>query len=506
MNGSQRIESKLKYWSEQKGSGLSIIEIPPTSSSPALDLTYRQLWQKVQQLRAYVGAEPQVVLLALPGGIADAIVWLACLTGGHTLVPVSPELTANEFEQSIRVYKPAIIISDTLFDVPKDTRLLTAAAVLQIADTLPTRTKDTKGAKVAAAAHEGHVRLATSGSTGKPKGILLTAKQCALTAQYIIESHQLTVNDRGLTPLPFHHVNAPIVSLLSTILSGGTVIIAPKYSTTQFWDWVENYRPTWISLVPAMLAMLLGTARPDFLDKSSAQQLRFIRTASAPLPIATLQAFEATFKIPVVETYGMSEAASTIVANPVPPGVHKAGSVGLPIGIDLRIFDADKDTAVGTNTVGEVHIRGQNIIPAYVDNADAQAFVNGWLRTGDLGYIDDDGYVFLTGRSKDIIIRGGENIFPRQIEEVIAQHPEVREAVVVGQPDQLYGEKVVAFVIARSDAVSKQQAAVLEHDIMEFLRQRISRTTMPSVIYLFKVFPKTKAGKIDKPYLRQYQP
>lgn len=285
-----------------------------------------------------------------------------------------------------------------------------------------------------------------------------------------------------------------MVSLVSSVLAGSTLIIAPKYSTGRFWDWVKEYDPTWVSLVPTMLAMLLTTERPDFLDRSS---LRFIRTASEPLPQENLKRFEAKFGIPVIETYGLSEAASTVAANPVPPGKHKAGSVGLPLGVKVKVCDRESGKALSKNEVGEIWIKGPSVMKKYENNLSKGSFTNGWFKTGDLGFLDEDGYIHITGRIKDIIIRGGENISPREIEEVLLGFPGVREVTVVGIPDPIYGESVVAFVVLQGNKTKG-----LDKKMKIYASSKLAPQKVPEKINILDDLPRNKTGKVDKNSLR----
>lgn len=498
MQGSKLISSHIQTWAALKKDGPCLIEA--TSDQPGRVLRYQDLPAAVGSVRTYLGSKPKTVLVALPGGIIDATLWLAGLTSGHLLIPVSPDLTAHEYEQTIQKHKPNLIVITDSAAFEGDVKIMAKTVTeSDIRGVIDGSRHTAQPAVSQQKPKDGSVFLSTSGSTGKPKGMILSASKLTMTAQHIIESHGLKDTDRGLTPLPFHHVNAPVVSLLTTILSGGSLVIVPRYSTTKFWQWVEQYDPTWISLVPAIIAMLLETDRPSFLDKSS---LRFIRTASAQLPLANLLLFEKKFKLPLVETYGISEAASTITANPVPPGVHKPGSVGLPVGVMLRICQPDSDHMMPPGQTGEVCIQGNNVITTYQNGAGQDSFSNGWFRTGDLGYIDEDGYVFLAGRIKDIIVRGGENIMPREIEELLCTHPDVAEAVVVGHPDPILGEKVVAFIIAHPHNGQNNQA--LAEYIQTYSRQKLSRPKVPETIYIVDELPKTHNGKVDKPALRRY--
>lgn len=491
MTGSEYLQTQLLTWAKQKDNDAVVVEAITGNS-----ITYRDFAYAVSAMREFLGEKPLAVVIAIPGSIADAVLWLSCLTGGHLLIPVSPHITSFEFEQVVTYHKPDVIIAASEADFKgTSAKIVTLAECLEIIAKGITQKNDL----AVLVPSDGTVFLSSSGSTGKPKGMRLSAKKIVITAQNIIESHKLTERDRGLTPLPFHHVNAPIVSLITSMISGGRVIIAPRYSTTHFWEWVEKYDPTWISIVPTIVAMLLQTEKPKFLGNTS---LRFIRTASAPLPVIYLEKFQQKFGMPLIETYGISEACSTITANPVPPGVHKPGSVGLPIGVSLRISETDKLQNIPKGRIGEICIKGENVITSYDNNVREEAFQDGWFRTGDLGYLDPDGYLFITGRIKDIIIRGGENIAPREIEELLLAYPGVDQAAVVGQPDPLYGEKIVAFVVLDKENTKPEDA--LNTDIKEYIHTKLSPEKVPSRIYFLSELPKGKTGKVDKQALKSY--
>lgn len=489
MNGRITLQKQLTTFAKIYQEKPAIIETATDDQ-----ISYGELTSAVAGMRQFLGERPQRIMVALPGGIVDAVIWLSILTGGHTMLPVSPTLTEYEYHEYIADHEPDMIIAEDTTVFAKHTAkvqtLAQCQAVIQkaIRNHTPLTSPPT----------DGSVCLSTSGSTGKPKTMLLSASKLVITAQNIIKSHQLTDQDRGLTPLPFHHVNAPIVSLLASVLSGGTVIIAPKFSVKRFWSWVQKYDPTWISIVPTIVAILLTTDRPDFLDHAS---LRFVRTASAPLPEVYLTEFEEKFRIPVIETYGISEAGSTIFANPVPPDKHKAGSVGFPLGIRLRLCRFDEDTQQLTDVpqgeTGEVCIQGPHVIAAYEDNRSPESFVDGWFRTGDLGYVDDEGYLHLTGRIKDIIIRGGENIAPREIEEVLLTHANIREATVVGKPDPIYGEVIAAFVVLK-----EAEAKTTTDELKTYAAARLSPQKVPMMVTILNELPKGKTGKVDKGALR----
>lgn len=483
MTGSEELSNQLQHWAEIKGESAALIETNTKDS-----ISYRDLFSSVTTLSGYFGKHKKKIVVALPGGIVDASIWLASLLGGHLLIPVSPMFTEFEYHEVIARHNPDLLITDFDLEVMPKIPVLTSRDVQKIFDLSSSQNF---------VPQEGSVYLSTSGSTGNPKGMILSASQVVGTSNAIRKSHSISEHDRGLTPLPFHHVNAPVVSLTTSMLAGSMLVIAPKFSTSNFWSWVKEYDPTWISIVPTIVAMLLQTEKPAFLKSSS---LRFIRTASAPLPVVNLHKFEKKFGIPLIETYGISEAASTITANPVPPGLHKPGSAGLPL-LPLRIGELKdgKIRAVPHGQIGEVFIQGDVVIKEYEEGRGSEAFVDGWFKTGDMGYLDEDGYLFLTGRKKEIIIRGGENIAPREIEEAILAYPSVEEVAVVGQPDEIYGENVVAFVVFQGSAEKDKKDP---NTIKEFLVSRLSPEKIPTQIHVLDSLPRGKTGKIDKPSLK----
>jgi acyl-CoA synthetase (AMP-forming)/AMP-acid ligase II len=290
--------------------------------------------------------------------------------------------------------------------------------------------------------------------------------------------------------------------LCAPLLVGSTIIIAQHFSRRHFWEWIERYQITWASIVPTILAIMLETEKPAFLPGP----LRFVRTASAPLPASQLKAFEAKFGLPVIETYGLSEAASQVTTNPVPPGMHKAGSVGLPVGVSLRICQPRSEPAdeslvdVEQGASGEICISGPSVIEGYLDNADEDSFRDGWFRTGDIGYLDLDGYLFITGRLREVIIRGGENIAPREIEEVLLTHPLVRDAAVVGRPDPIYGEVVVAYIVIQGKGGSEMQQR-----LHLYAAERLSPAKVPVDYVIVSALPRTTSGKVARQVLREQE-
>ncbi|HEX3724084.1 MAG TPA: AMP-binding protein, partial [Nitrolancea sp.] len=442
-------------------------------------------------------AEPRTIALALPGGIAAAVAWIAALTGDHLLIPCSRDATDDEKSRLAATYQPTTALVTTADAAssfgPSVTQIITTAQLNELVEKWSQRTDLEDSSRTEPDA--GYVCLTTSGTTGVPKGVRLRADQIAWTADQIRMRHQLTEADRGLSVLPFFHINAPVVSLCATLMAGGMVIVAPRFSRSRFWSWIETEQITWASIVPTILAVLLQTDRPSWLPGS----LRFVRTASAPLPVVQLMAFEKRFGIPVIETYGLSEAAATVAANPVPPERYKPGSVGLPLGVALRIcYPRDEEQPdllldVAPGKEGEICISGPSVIAQYDNGVSASSFQDGWFRTGDLGHLDKDGFLFITGRMKDVINRGGEKIAPREVEEILLEHPLVRDAAVVPEPDPIYGQQPVAYVVLNEGSGSSTLPGLREHCAL-----KLSAYKIPARFIAVDELPRTRTGKIQR--------
>lgn len=487
---SESLYRSLVKWASVQPEAIYAVEIETQH-----EFTYLQTLTAVNATRNALGSRPRRILLALPNSIASTIIWLSALSGGHQLIPISPDAAGKEKVLAMQRYKPEIAFVEDReqaleFGLPQEaiiTRpdyevLISQSPFFSALDSL-----------------HGQVCLTTSGTTGEPKSIVLHERQIVWTAFHVCSNHELHKNDRGLCVLPFSHVNAPVVSLCASLLAGSSVVIARRFSKRNFWSWIEQYRITWASIVPTIVAILLETAKPPFLPGT----LRFVRTGSAPLPAIDLQAFEERFGIPVIETYGMSEAASQIVANPLPPEAHKPGSAGKPVGVALCICAprTDKEDAtlhqVKPGETGEICISGPGVIDAYMNNTEQGAFQNGWFRTGDLGYLDEEGYLFIKGRLREVIIRGGENIAPREIEEVLLSHPLVREAVAVGRPDRIYGEQVVAYIVTKAPWEPE-----LDQELKVYAALRLSAYKVPIDFIALESLPKSATGKIERKLLQ----
>jgi len=344
---------------------------------------------------------------------------------------------------------------------------------------------------------DGAILLFTSGTTGTPKGVQLTHRQVMATTRNIALSHQLTDRDVCYSFLPLFHINAQVIGLITTLTTGGTLILEGKFSASRFWETVAEQKVTWVSAVPTVIAILIKSPG----EPLTSHRPRFVRSASAPLPDLHARRFEARFGVPLIESYGMTEAASQICVNPLPPGMRKFGSAGRPFGIDLQVVD-EQGEPLPQHEVGEIVIRGESVISSYASgDSSGSSFRSGWFFTGDLGYLDADGFVFITGRSKEMINRAGQKISPREVEEVIVKHQAVKQAAVIGLPDDLYGERVVAYIVA--DSAKEKRNPLLKEQLRELCIQSISAYKCPAEFHLVDEIPLGPTGKIQRHRLRE---
>ncbi|WP_433563253.1 class I adenylate-forming enzyme family protein [Nocardia sp. CA-151230] len=437
-------------------------------------------------LRGHGVGAGDVVAVRLPN-TADLVVTLfAAWRLGAVVTPVNPALVADEVAFQVADAGAKAMVTDAPFDGP-------GCAVVPLGELLAGPGIDVEPIDADPGAPA--LLVYTSGTTGRPKGVMLDHANLLAMCGMVIDALDLNESDHSLLVLPLFHVNGIVVSVLSPLLAGGRTTVAGRFDAGSFFDRIEKARPTYFSAVPTIYAMLAD--RPADVHPAPSS-VRFGICGAAPASIGVLAKFEARYGIPVVEGYGLSEGTCASTLNPV-AGHRKPGTVGLPLpGQRIRILGPDGDDAP-VGEAGEVLISGPNVMRGYLNRPEATAatVVDGWLHTGDIGRLDEDGYLVLVDRAKDMIIRGGENIYPKEIETVVYQLPEIAEAAVVGRPDSVYGEQPILFAALTA-------GAVLDADgIREHARRGLAKYKLPVAISILDQLPKNAVGKIDKPALRR---
>jgi acyl-CoA synthetase (AMP-forming)/AMP-acid ligase II len=461
-------------------------------------LTYDSLREQVLNMAnalASIGIRRgDAVAIALPNGLPAIVSFLAASIAG-TAAPLNPAYPYEEFhfflgDTDARVLLCPSVGAEFVRTAAKDRKIPVFSVEMNDKGQVYLANAPTGGKATEPTADDIALILHTSGSTGKPKRVPLRHFNLAISSANIANTYALTEEDVSLCVMPLFHIHGLIGSTMSTLLSGGTVVVPTKFNALSFWRTVAEHRVTWYSGVPTMHQLLLARSRGKPVEAAS---LRFLRSCSAPLSAELIDKIEGIFGVPFVEAYGMTEASHQMTSNPLPPRHRKAGSVGVGTGLRVRIMDKDGNS-LENNQRGEIAIQGANVFRGYENNpeANARAFVNGWFRTGDQGYLDSDCYLHLTGRIKDIIIRGGENIAPHEVDEVLLRHTAVAAAVAFGCPHPTLGEEVAAAVVLH------EKHGTTESDLIRHCRDFLAEFKCPAKIYFVDAIPTTATGKIRR--------
>ena len=465
------------------------------SDNPAT-LTYAQLQQRCRQVAALLRAQGlapgDTVSLVMPNGLGTLQLLLGAMHGGFVVNPVNLLSQAEQMRYVLKHSDCKLVLASVDW-ADKVRALMPGLPVLQVDPevlALPDDGIDSTPPDAQALA----LLMYTSGTTGNPKGVMLTQANLAANARAIAAEHALGAQDRVLGVLPLYHINAFAVTMLAPLASGGSVVMAPRFSAARFWSQAVNHGCTWINAVPTILSILLEGEVPA---REALARIRFCRSASSALPPEHLRAFETRFGIGVIETMGLTETVAPSFSNPLDPEQRKTGAVGRASGGEARVVDADLKP-LPDGTTGEITIRGPHVMMGYYKNPEATAASftpDGWLRTGDLGHRDADGFFFVTGRIKELIIKGGENIAPREIDEALLQHPAVLDAAAVGMPDPHYGQEILACVVLR-DGVAAD--AAVEADLRGFCEQHLGRYKTPKRFRFVTELPRGPSGKVQR--------
>jgi acyl-CoA synthetase (AMP-forming)/AMP-acid ligase II len=468
-----------------------------------IKITYGELRRQVgsvaQALAATGVKRGDRIGIALPNGLPNIVCFLAASEAG-TAAPLNPGYKEDEFRFYLDDTKARVMLLPP--DGLDEARRAAGDAVpiltveMDAAGTVSLREVSEKRPIQPPSPDDVALVLHTSGSTGRPKRVPLSHANLAISARNVAASYTLGPDDVSLCVMPLFHVHGLVASTLATLSTGGTVVVPTKFNPLSFWRVARDYGATWYSAVPTLHQLLLARADPAAGKPAGAERLRFIRSCSASLPPQVMHDLEAAFGAPVLEAYGMTEAAHQMASNPLPPAQRKPGSVGPGTEVRISIMDAEgRHLPVGER--GEVVIQGPNVITGYENNPEANAtsFVDGWFRTGDQGFLDADGYLTLVARLKELINRGGEKVSPRDIDEVLLTHPAVAEAVCFGVPHPTWGEEVAAAVVLREK--------VSEADLLAYCRERLADYKRPKQIFVTETIPRTATGKIQRRVVAQ---
>jgi acyl-CoA synthetase (AMP-forming)/AMP-acid ligase II len=464
-------------------------------------VTYRDLSDQVEYLAAVLhGAglrSGQAVAIVLSNGLEYLVAFLAVTRARLIAAPLNPAYKAEEFRFYLEDAGVRAVIAPSephpVGDVARELGLSLWQAMRG-----PSGRVHLEGERLGVSARtpveaplpeDIALFLHTSGTTSRPKGVPLSHGNLMASMRNIAGHYRLTPADTSLIVMPLFHVHGLLGATLSTLLTGGTVVLPPRFRAGTFWPAVRNHGVTWYSAVPTVHQVLL--ARADTDDAPGASGLRFIRSCSSSLAPSLFTQLENRFGAPVLEAYGMTEAAHQMASNPLPPQVRKPGSVGQGTRVDVAIMD-EAGSLLPTGTAGEVVVRGPNVTHGYHNNPEANAacFTNGWFRSGDRGVLDRDGYLTLLGRIKELISRGGEKISPMEVDATLLAHPAVAEVATFGAPDAKYGEEVHAAVVLKGPATVEELQAHCHSRLADF--------KVPKVIYVAAELPRTATGKVQR--------
>jgi acyl-CoA synthetase (AMP-forming)/AMP-acid ligase II len=485
---------------------------PAVSAPGGVALTYgalRTLVGDTVKALASRGIGPNDrVAYVLDNGPEAATTFLA-VAAGATAAPLNPAYRADEYEFYLSDLRAKLLIvakgkESASVEVAAKLGVPVARLVASPEKGAGTFTLEFDGAASTSPGSGRHAEaddialvLHTSGTTSRPKIVPLSHRNVTASARNVRETLQLTPDDRNLSIMPLFHIHGLIASLLAPLSAGSEVCCSPGFNALKFFGWMAEVKPTWYTAVPTMHQAILTRASKN-ADVVAGSRLRFIRSSSSALPPTVIAELERVFRAPVVEAYGMTEAAHQMASNPLPPRVRKPGTVGPNAGPQVRVVD-ERGNTLPPGVTGEIVIRGENVTRGYENNpaANETAFIDGWFRTGDQGMMDADGYVSITGRLKEIINRGGEKISPREVDEIIMEHPAVHQCVTFGMPHEMLGEEVAAAIVL------KEGAACESNELRQFAAVRLADFKVPKKILILKEIPVGATGKLQRIGLAQ---
>lgn len=476
---------------------------------PGLFLAYAQLKLDSARLGRYLMSrglsKGDKVSFMLKNGYQTARIFLGTIYAGFVAAPLNLTAQPSLLEYILihsdtrlvffeEAYRP--VLEKALQNVERD--ILTVSIDIDAERILPDDGDYSRFILPDVDTEDEALLLYTSGTTGIPKGVILTHGNLVAGGRFTTLAHALSGDDRALCSLPLYHINAEVVSLIAPLVSGGSVVMPHKFSRSSFWKLISDYQCTWFSVVPTIISYLCCAESQQDVSLNL-ERLRFGRSASSALPPSLHKAFEEKFRVPIIETMGLTETAAPVFSNPIEPAERKYGSPGVPVGNEARIID-DSGHEVSRGRPGEIMIRGENVMKCYYKEPELTARAiepDGWFHTGDLGYMDADGFIFVTGRIKELIIKGGENIAPREIDEALYRHPAVLDAGAVGIPDAQYGENIMGCVVLKPGMTATAE------ELRRHCREHLGEFKTPGIIKIVAELPKGPSGKIQRLKLRE---
>ncbi len=451
------------------------------------------------ELRAMGLGPDDPVAMLLPHGVENASAFVA-LGSAVTTAPLNPAYRAEEIDFYLGdLGARALVVAPGAEGPAREVATRRGLAVLELEPDLAggagafrlhaSKIVGPPSSAGPAGADDVALVLHTSGTTARPKRVPLSQRNLAASARHIAGTLELVPGDVALNVMPLFHIHGLVAAVLASLSAGASVVCVPGFNALRFFGWLDEVKPSWYSAVPTMHQAILARA-PRNPESVAGSRLRFVRSSSAALPPTVLADLEATFRCRVVEAYGMTEASHQMASNPLAPGARKPGSVGLPAGPEIAILDAT-GAELPRGETGEVSIRGPNVTSGYLGDpaANERAFSNGWLRTGDEGRFDEEGYLFLTGRLKELINRGGEKVSPLEVEAVLLEHPAVAEALSFGVPHDKLGEEVGAAVVLREGTTAT------ERELRDHASARLADFKVPRSLLVLSEIPKGATGK-----------
>ena len=466
-------------------------------------MTYLELQHASRRLAAFLRArglaKGDKVALMLHNGYQAARLLIGIMYGGYTAAPLNLLAQRSQLAYVLGHSDTRLVFTSTGLE-PRVREALAGRSEIQVVVIDPDATEvlgdDALPADALTPVSEDDDALLmyTSGTTGAPKGVLHTHRSVTAGGEYTSAAHRLTRVDRVLCALPLYHINGQIVTAVAPLVHGGSVVMPQRFSVTDYWRLAAEHRCTWINVVPTIIAYLLNAPGPREQGLDLAR-VRFCRSASAPLAPELHRAFEDRFGIGIIETFGMTETNAPCFTNPYAPEERRIGSPGRAFGNAAKIIDPATGAAVPPGVPGEIMVRGDNVMKCYYKDPETTARTlhpDGWMHSGDLGYLDEDGFLYVTGRIKELIIKGGENIAPREIDEALGRHPAVLEAAAVGFPDPGYGQEIMACVVL------KPGTACTIEELLRFAESELGRYKTPKVIRIVDALPKGPSGKVQR--------